>query len=184
MATEQTIKAVVQLLYAAPLANKPDKTEIPGTVKVFRLTLVDMDDDLLKAAVAQHIALSKWFPAVADIRQAAASLISLAGEVPDSYTAWRQIKQAISAGHTERVHPLALKAMSTLGGIQEFGRSDLNDEASWRARFIQAYERIQQRQAESDMMLPAVAGYLARRRELDGRSMNELVSGLAGRLAA
>lgn len=187
MAELETINEVVKLLFDAPLANKPkpttgqtEKEVLQATVRVFAVTLRDIDDALLKAAIVQHIGTSKWFPSVADIRETAVSLMHRADDVPDPYTAWNQIKRLMRGG--PEPHPLAMRAINALGGVREFGLSDVDDESAWRARFIAAYETYQRRQAEDAMMLPAVAGYIEARRELGGQSVGELMSGLTGKL--
>lgn len=203
MATDNTIAQVVNMLFHAPLANKPEAGEITAVARIFRATLADIEDSLLVAAATQHIAMSKWFPAVADLRQAAVALVHRVDGVPDSYTAWQQVKQASANGwgivtwHTAEdgsfqkcqkeptgVHPMAVKALNTLGGIGEFHNRMADDEPSWRARFISAYEQLQQRQAEDGMMLPAVAGYIEARRELNGDSVGGMIAALTGRMQA
>lgn len=182
MATMGTITEIVRLLFDAPLANKPAETDMHATTKIFALTLRDIDDDLLRAAVVQHIGSSKWFPSVADLRETAVSLLHRADDVPDAYTAWSQIKRAMRGGPAP--HPLALQAINALGGISEFGKSDVDDESSWRARFVSAYQTYRQRQAEDSMMLPAVAGYIAQRRELGGQSVAGLIGDVTRKLTA
>lgn len=180
MATEQTILNVVNMLFQSPLANKPKplpgQTElvmIEKTARLFAITLIDIDDDLLRAAVTHHLATQKWFPAVADIRTAALSLVHRADGIPSSFEAWEEIKAF------RPVSPLAIRAINLLGGIDEFRMSQLSEEPSWRARFIQCYEQLQRRQAEDAMMLPAVTGYIEKRRELANGSVQELIAGVA-----
>lgn len=190
MATNQTVQHVVQLLFDAPLANKPrptagqtDADVLAATARVFALTLRDVDDELLKAAVVQHIATQKWFPAVADLRTAAVSLLHRVDDVPDVYTAWQQIKRRLRGGPPP--HALAERAIDALGGIAEFGQSHVDDEPSWRARFVSAYETLQQRQAEDAMMLPQIAGYVARQRALSaGNTAQDLIASTARALSA
>ncbi|MBE2223143.1 MAG: hypothetical protein IAF02_16495 [Anaerolineae bacterium] len=188
MASLETIGEIAGLLFNAPLANKPkeragqtESEAVAATVRVFGVALRDIDDDLLKAATVQHIATSKWFPAVADLRQIAVGLINRADDMPDSYTAWGQIKRALGGGSPP--HPMAKKAIDALGGLHAFGMSDVSDEPAWRSRFIQAYENYQLRQAEEAMTPPAVAGYIEKRRELNGQSVGELVSGLTSQMS-
>lgn len=168
------------MLYASPLANKPEAKVGPGLRQIFMATLADIDDDLLKAAAAQHIATSKWFPAVADLRETAASLIQRADGAPDSYTAWQQVKRHMRGG--PQPHPLARRAIDALGGLREFGLSDVSDEPAWRARFIAAYEQYQRRQLEDAMTLPIVTDYIQKRRELNGQSMAGMIAALTGKM--
>lgn len=180
MATENTIVEITELLFAASLANKPKN--IPATTKVFALTLRDIDDDLLKAATVNHVAREKWFPAPADLRQSAADLLETIDDTPDSYAAWEQVKRKMRGGPD--LHPLAQKAIDSLGGFREFGLSDVGDESSWRARFIMAYDQYRKRDADTTMMLPLVAGYIEKRKELNGQSVSELMDGLTRKLTA
>lgn len=185
MADKQTIQQVVQLLLDAPLANRPKPAPgqtpaemLAAMTRVFGLTLQDVPDDLLKAAAVQHIATNRWFPAVADLRETAVSLMHRAADVPDEATAWGQVKRALRGGTPP--HPLAQRAIDALGGLREFGQSDLSDEPSWRARFMQAYGAYRQREVENAMTLPQVTGYIERRRELNGHSIAGLIGDVVG----
>lgn len=176
MASEQTIGEVLTLLLDAPLANKPkpgigqtDEGMLVSLVNVFRVTLADMDDELLKAATVQHIATNKWFPSIADLRAGAVSLISRTADTPDPHTAWGQVKSGRS------LHPLAQQAIDSLGGMKAFGLSHVDDESSWRAQFIRAYENLQNREAHNAMTPPVVLAYIEKRKELGGASVSGLI---------
>lgn len=188
MATEETIKQVVNMLFQSPVANKPKplpgQTEadvIRTTMRIYAITLQDIDDKLLMAATVNHLASEKWFPAVADIRTSALSLVNRADNTPSAYEAWLQVKKAVRYRDCG-LDPLAQRAIDYLGGLQDFGMSELADESSWRMRFIQAYEQLQKRQAEDAMMLPAIAGYIQERRELGGGSVAGLISAAADKM--
>lgn len=182
MAHSDTIKEITNMLFMAPLANRPkplpgqgEAAVIAATSKLFAMTLCDLDDTLLKAAVVQYLASGdKWFPAPSDLRRAALALVNRADGTPSAYEAWSEIKAWIRSH--ERPSPMAQKAIDLLGGLQEFGMSDTGDEPSWRARFVDVYERLQARQAEDAMMLPAIAGYIEARRELNGGSVAGLIA--------
>lgn len=180
MATPETINEVVNLLFDTPLADKPKPEKLQATTRVFAATLRDIDDALLRAAVVQHIGTCKWFPTVADIRESAVTVMRLTDDTPDAYTAWGQIKRQLRGGG--EAHPLAIKAINALGGIREFGVSDVDDEPSWRAQFIRAYDTYRQRENEDAMMLPAVAGYIQQRKELGGQSIAGLISDVTKQL--
>jgi hypothetical protein len=210
MATQETILDITKMLFRSPLANKPkplpgetDADSIRNTARIYYLALQDLDNDLLMAATVQHLTNEKWFPAVADLRTAAVSLLNRADDTPDALTAWGTIRRAANTGsyrvvtytdengelaYRERggvdIHPLAQKAINSLGGIKEFALSPLDDEPSWRARFIQAFETYQRRQAEDSMMIPQITGYIEKRRELGGQSVAGLISGVAKKLGS
>lgn len=181
MAHSDTIKEITNMLFMAPLANRPkplpgqgEAAVIAATAKLFTLTLCDLDDTLLKAAVIQYLASGdKWFPVPSDLRRTALALVNRADGTPSAYEAWAEIKAWVRTH--EPPSPMAQKAIDLLGGLQEFGLSDLNDESSWRARFVDVYERLQVRQAEDAMMLPAIAGYIEARKELGGQSVKALI---------
>lgn len=188
MATEQTIRQVVNLLFQSPLAKKPEP--LPGqsvaqvlqaNVKVFALALCDLDDRLLMAAVAQYLASGEpWFPPPSTLRKTALSLVSRADGTPSAFEAWAEVKRGLHSRNP--LSPLAQRAIDLLGGMREYGMSDIGDEPSWRARFIQAYEQLENRQAEDSMMLPAVTGYIEARRELNGNSVSGLIADVTSRL--
>jgi hypothetical protein len=188
MADSKTIKEVVNMLFLAPLANKPkplpgqsDLDMMAATTKLYAMTLMDIDNNLLMAAVIQYLASGeKWFPAPVDLRKTAVSLMNRADKRPSSFEAWAEVKRAIRS--REPLSPMTERAMNLLGGLAEFGASDIDDESSWRARFIQAYEQLEQRQVEDTMMLPAIAGYIEKRRELGGQSVAGLIGEAGGKL--
>ena len=187
MATEETVKEVVKQLFLSPLAFKPKPQEgqevkvfYQKTTQIFMATLQDIPDDLLIAATVHYIASNREFPAVADLRKAAVYLVNRADDVPDPSTAWGQVKRAVRT--RDPLHPLAEKAINSLGGLRDFGQSDLGDEGQWRARFIMAYEGYLKRQVEDAMMLPQIAGYIEKRRELNGNSVAGLIEATAERL--
>lgn len=196
MATEKTIKNVVNMLFQSPLANKPKpiagQTEIvmiQALVKLYAMTLQDIDDQLLKAAVVNHIATEKWFPAIADIRSSALSLVSRADSTPSAYEAWQEVKIALRKFGSWRIEegenslsPATAKAVRYFGGLKEFCLMEASDESSWRMRFIDAYNGVQQREAENAMTLPAISSYIEKRMELNGKSVSELMAGLTSKL--
>ena len=187
---QETITRIAGLLFDAPLVNKP-KPQHPGqtmadviqnTARIFAATLIDIDDELLKTAVIHWIATEKWFPAPADLRGTASSLLCLMDDAPDSYTAWQQVKRSL--GSRTPLHPLVKRAIDALGGIKEFGCSDIGDEPSWRARFIAAYEQFKKRTVDDAMMLPAVTQFIegGGGRILNAVSAHQLMAETAAKL--
>lgn len=156
----------------ALLAAYPKQNITAETVKIYGAALSDINPALLQAAVLQHITASKWFPTIAEIRQAAIALVG-AGDEASAYDAWRHVKQF------QISDPIAQRAIDALGGMDAFRRSDVDEEPSWRMRFIQAYRSYQQREVDEAVMLPAVA---AARAALAPGVVRSEISDLAQRL--
>jgi len=124
--------------------------------------LRDMDGGLLRAAALQHVATSKWFPTVAELREAATDIAS-----PDhrmtAMEAWgevaRQIRSIGSYGRPEFSNPLVRRLVDDMGWLNlctgEMPGAD-------RARFIDGYNALLTRERREVMELPQVSE--ARRR--------------------
>jgi len=118
----------------------------------------DVPDDLLKMAVADHVANSKWWPKPSEIRERCVRLIEMAGPDTNEYDAWAEVKLHMKAGHTDDPwsDPMIGRAMDGIGGLKAFGQSDVSQEMSWRSRFIDAYRLLKKRERERRLMLPEV----------------------------
>lgn len=127
----------------------------PENIGAYALILHDIPADLLRAAALQVASQSREFPPSAGtIRTAAFELAERANGVPSAYEAWQQVKSNLDGRYA--MHPLALKAINALGGLRAFGMSEMDDEPSWRARFISAYESYLRRAQDDARMLPEV----------------------------
>jgi hypothetical protein len=158
-------------------AEYPNTTLTKANYKAYVLVLQDLPLDLVVAA-CRVIATEdrEFFPPAGVIRDRAVKLIMQQRDVPDSYEAWRQIKKG---GYN--AHPLAKKAIDALGGQGAFGQSDIDDEPSWRARFIQAYETIAKRETDDIRMLPEVKDFVKQlKAEQVDTEIKKLLSGMAG----
>lgn len=149
----------------------PNKAIGEETIAIYLRLLSDIPADVLKAAALAHVTKSAFFPAVAELRDAAAGLMERAMNVPTAYDAWDEVCQRIAThGHyrlPEFSHPLVKKAVDGCGGWVTLCMSE--NQIADRARFFQVYEVYQGRQKEDNRMLPEVAG---------------MISSLAGRLSA
>jgi hypothetical protein len=143
-----------------------------GTIEVYRQTLADIPPEILKAAVLVHVARSQWFPAVAELRDAAAGLVERAMNIPSAFEAWdevaRLIRQVGSWGTPAFSNPLIGKAVAGVGGWLAICMSE--NQIADRARFFQVYEAYARREEDDHRMLPEVANVISKLAlRLDGR---------------
>ena len=178
MATKQAIaKAMIVLGAAYPRFAVP-----PETARLYADFLADLPDCLLMAAVQHHVATSKWFPKVKELRQAAVDLLAQAQDVRSSEEAWVQVQRAIQrwGWYGEPVPgggwqvPAMLSgtektAIEGLGGWRMICQSD-NAPAD-RAHFLKIHGALVRREQEQTMMLPAVRDVI---QTLAGRSQPQI----------
>lgn len=118
--------------------------------------LRDLDGDILKAAALQHVSESKWFPSIAELRDAAAQLMT-----PDRMTpveAWGEVVRAFSYpgryGNPQFNDPITAEVINDLGWIK---LCDSEMQETDRARFIQGYMDRLKRERRLTTELPQVA---------------------------
>ena len=150
----------------------PNVTLSEANYKAYLLVLKDLPVELVELACQQLAGANReFYPPAGVIRQAAFDLEEVADETPSALEAWGQVKGSIPG-----CHELTDKAMKSLGGWRAWGQSNIDDEPSWRARFIQAYEILQKREQEEKRRLPQVAGYIkARKAELVDQEIKKLL---------
>lgn len=159
------------------MASKLDIAEILGVIAVaypnFAVTeqtnqvywqiLADIPTAELKAAALHCISESgrKFAPSVGELRGAVGELRGMSSNLPSSYDAWQEFRRAVvSSNYSAKwTHPLIGRAADLIG-MREYGRSDVDDQPSWRARFIQCYEQLQERAERENLLLPEVRGYI------------------------
>jgi len=159
MADEKDIAGIVALIGAA----YPNFAPTEHTVEVYYQTLRDIPPDLLKTATLDCIAEAgrKFAPSVGELRGAVADIQRAVSGMPGSYQAWEEVRRAmVDIGfyhQPEFSHPLIADTVRTLGW-RNLCLSE--NQVADRARFIQAYEQLQQRAENDAMMLPEVRGYI------------------------
>ena len=118
--------------------------------------LRDVDGELLRAATLQHVATSKWFPTVAELREAATDIMSPSHRTT-AMEAWgevaRQIRSVGSYGRPEFSSSLIRRLVDDMGWLNlcmsEMPGAD-------RARFIEGYKALVSRDRREAMELPQV----------------------------
>ncbi len=146
--TEKEAITLVGMLFAAY-----PKFEVPkATIKLYQQFLQDLDFDLARAAVAKHIALSQYFPTVAELRDAA---LSLTNRTPSSADAWCEVMEQISMtgsyGVPKFSHPAIKKAVKAIGWTNLCWTEEIGVE---RAHFMKIYEVYRKREVENAKILP------------------------------
>ena len=142
------------LMYLAALYPRFVLTD--PTIKAYHSILEDLSPELINKAVEDLGANSTFFPAAAEIRRAAFDLIDQAQGLPSASEAWGQVKGVYADVKQDKMHPLTIEAINSLGGIHAYGQANIDAEASWRARFVQAYDVIAKRKRRNMDMLPSV----------------------------
>ncbi len=162
MASKDTIAKAFVLLSG----NWPNHPFTEVTMATYQRLLADIPDALAETAVLDCIASCKFFPTVAEIRDAAANIVTDAANAANEYDAWGEVKRAVSRSHWQWSDPMIGEAMQRVGGMDAFRMSDVSDEPSWRARFVECYRTLRQREQRQATMLPQVRE-LAERMALD-----------------
>ena len=150
-------------------AKEIGPAELAQTFLVYERLLTDIPPAILEAAVVQHVASSKWFPTIAELRQGAQALV--APQRTTAMEAWGKVLDAMKSGGARMLpggngyyppewdDPLIARVVTSMGWI-ELCQSD-NMEAD-RAHFMRAYDTLAQRESADAMMLPMVRELAAR----------------------
>lgn len=151
MSTREEIqKSLLALTVAYPNYNFPEMS-----AELYIDQLSDLDTDVLKVAVMRHIATSKWFPAIAELRDAAA-LVQMGGQgLMPAGEAWGLFrKRAVMCGYFAKPdlsdYPVIDKTVQAMG-LRYLMESD--NVVADRARFSELYETYAAR-ALTDAKLP------------------------------
>lgn len=163
MAGHETITRMIVILSAA----YPRFEVTADTGRVYAELLGDLSDDLLLAAARHHAATSKWFPSVAELREATMDLASRAAGIRTAEEAWKQVMLAVQRhGWYGEMAPgggwqvprmlsdLERHAVDALGGWRAVCHSE--NAAADRAHFLRIYGNLLQRKQQEAMMLPDV----------------------------
>ena len=159
MASKQTIAEMMLILHTAYPHYRGKK----DTARVYAELLADIPDDLLIAGAKAHASTGKFFPSVAELREAAFDLQARAQGIPNAAEAWgevmHQVRNVGSYGRPEFSAPLIYSAVDALGGWKALCASDNN--VADRAHFLKIYGSLQERSQRDTAMLPEVRGVIA-----------------------
>ena len=161
MATDKEIEKALTVLSAAyPRFELPNET-----ISIYQRLLADLDFDLLKAATLQCATMCKFFPTVAEIRDAATEIVTMAEHIPTSIEAWGEVVQAIRdiGGNSPRPnfsHPMIDELVKHFGW---YALCASDHSFADRARFIDAYEAKLKSSRRKSQMLPEVLAIVDKR---------------------
>lgn len=137
MKHSETLELVGHLLACYPTAQVG-----PDTVKAYTALLVDLPFPVARAAVDRVVAMSRFFPSVAEIREAAAALADQ--DAPSPEHAWAEVSREVrTKGYNRRpefTHERIRQAVDAVGGWSALCGSD-NEHAD-RAHFWKAYQAM------------------------------------------
>lgn len=157
---EEIEKIWVALCASYPTFGKEtDPERLSQTLNIYERLLADLPIEALEAAVMQHIAESRFFPTVAELRTK--TMILIGPRRPSAMEAWGDVRKAFSRygryRQPEFENPIVAKVVESMGWVS---LCDGENEAADRSRFIQAYEIFCRREQEDVLLLPEVRRFL------------------------
>lgn len=154
MASASEVAALVVVIGKAYPSFEADKERVALFVEM----LSDLDTDALKAAIRQHIAVSKWPPTIAELRDMCATITRPA--LPAWSDAWEEtldkIRTVGSYGSPAFSHPLIRQTVQGMGGWQTMCQMEIGETATWRAQFRDIYTVYATRATQTANLLPSV----------------------------
>lgn len=143
-------KAILTLVAAYPNANIGKET-----MHLYATSLADVPAEVLDLAVTQCISTSKWFPTIAELREAAARIQTGADQLPPAGEAWGECLRVIARlGYYEQPtfdNPITAKVAAAMGWKKI---AEQENPAADRARFIELYNTYAQRNLQQAQLPP------------------------------
>ena len=148
--TEETV-----LILSLLGASYPNFELKEPTINAYVCLLEDLPAKTLERAALEHIGRSKFFPTIAELRQAAFDLLEAGSPLPEGHEAWQTVLSEVErvghAGKPEFDSPLIAKAVETLG----WRTICLSDNVSIeRAHFMQVYSGLVAKERDLLRQLP------------------------------
>lgn len=179
MASPDEVKRVWNLLAInyPSYADKLNADLLKQQLALWQRLLVDVPGEVLQAAALQHMAVSKWFPAVSELRDQAGALTAPPQQA--AIEAWGEVTAAMASARYYRyadgfhefpqfADPVTQKVVDSMGWGNLCGSEDGTAD---RARFLQGYEAVAKRAQSERLLLPIVRELTAK---LTGRNILQL----------
>ena len=190
MATSNDIQAVWRILSANYVTHAKNLTpaQLEEQLQVWYAILGDIDAELLRAAALQHMAGSKWFPTVAELREIAAAL--LVERPATAMEAWGTVVETFADlrfyRYAEGYHefptfenPITARVVTAMGWTR---LKESEDYTADRARFLQAYDTLAERARTDALILPQVRALGEQRRLNRTAETQRLIGDVARKL--
>lgn len=155
----------ISKLMALATANFPNMQEkdMGPTLVLWREMLADMPYEVAEAALLKVLATTKFWPTMAEIREAALTITGQQGLTPAE--AWALVEQANerygyyrAAEGMRSLPPLVQTVVRALGGFQEICSSE--EPAVVRGQFLKMYEQYAAREREMAVLPANVRGLI------------------------
>lgn len=169
MATSEEIEMVWNLLATnyQYIQRQCTAEQLADLLCIWKQLLSDIPCDALKAATLDFISKSKWFPSVAELRDASFGFIHRAnGDEHDAFSGWQEALKnsriwypGLSPAFSKPVvwdDPRARMAVNSIGGLRAIKFSEERQLAWLQAQFVRAYNVIEKRDIDDERMLPQV----------------------------
>ena len=147
MTKKEALQLITLLQMAYPRQALGDKT-----VEVYANFIQDLDYKVAERAVAQHIRNEKWFPTIAEIREACVELVH---NLPSTEEAMEIIRSAVQNNNYQviRENELFRQAVATVG-FENIGYSEYPEPLYRQVK--EAYENLRKREIRRLQSTPAV----------------------------
>lgn len=167
MERDEAAKLVTMLVKAFP-----DTKADAGTVKVYVDMILDLDFEATKRGIARILASAKWFPKIAEIREAAQ--VACGRRLRSGAEAWLDVVEQIRKeggrwGKPKFKDPIVAEIVRRCGWVT---LSDSGDSVADRARFIAMYDAMAKQQWE-EAVCGSIGGQLGQ-----GEHVRRLVGGI------
>lgn len=147
MTKKEALQLITLLQMAYPRQALGDKT-----VEVYAGFIQDLDYNVAERAIQNHIRNEKWFPAIAEIREAC---VELAHKIPSTEHAMEMIRSAIRNGNYQAIYQndLFRQAVAVVG----FDKISYSEYPEPLYRQIkEAYDNLRKREIKHLQSTPAV----------------------------
>lgn len=176
MAEEREILEIINVLIRAYPRNDISKKTIPIYVQM----LSDLPLDILAMATKYHIVNNKYFPTIAELRQAATDIICDIREIPDPHEAWKVfIRHHNDNAMLDEYQACGNEFLDRFFNAMGWGRMLTNNLMADRSQFVRAYENFVIRERKEINLPPDVNGFIEAGRV--GRELKQLTERLSVR---